>query len=214
MVASARAIASNRCLPLAPSPATQSPTDSSPKAPSSAAPPLLVYPPSHCCWCTKGGEGGEGREDLSGGITLVAVVAALPPPPGPDFFPSVAFPARACFCSAGRWQVGGRWQGSGARALPVSLPAPAPVGGRMMRWRIMEQQWGGGDLQHQPPAPPPPPPPPPPPSPPSPCCGCSSGGAGMGVAGVSKLLPHLLLSLPLLHMPLGGGGVGEIREWW
>ncbi|CAI7731534.1 unnamed protein product, partial [Closterium sp. NIES-53] len=62
--------------------------------------------------------------------------------------------------------------------------------------------------------------PPPPPSPPSPCCGCSSGGEGMGVAGVSELLPPLLLSPPLLHMLLwgtgGGGGeegVGELREW-
>ncbi|CAI7868071.1 unnamed protein product [Closterium sp. NIES-53] len=37
-------------------------------------------------------------------------------------------------------------------------------------------------------------PPAPPPSPPSPCCGCSSGGEGMGVAGVSELLPP-----PLVH---------------
>ncbi|CAI7858320.1 unnamed protein product, partial [Closterium sp. NIES-54] len=50
--------------------------------------------------------------------------------------------------------------------------------------------------------------------------GCLIGGEGMGVAGVSELLPPLLLSPPLLHMLLwgtgGGGGeegVGELREW-
>ncbi|CAI7808646.1 unnamed protein product [Closterium sp. NIES-53] len=52
------------------------------------------------------------------------------------------------------------------------------------------------------------PPPPPPPS--SSCCACSRGGegmevVGMGVMGVCDPLPPLL-SLPLLQLPLGGGG--------
>ncbi|CAI7810357.1 unnamed protein product [Closterium sp. NIES-54] len=62
----------------------------------------------------------------------------------------------------------------------------------------------------------------PPPSPPSssPNCACSrgnggSGGGGYGGDGWYVSLPLLLLSFPLLHLPLGGGceGVGEPGEW-
>ncbi|CAI7729367.1 unnamed protein product [Closterium sp. NIES-54] len=60
-----------------------------------AAPPLPIYPPSHCCWCTKGREAREGGEDLSGGQRSWRSSRPFPPP-GPVFFPSVAFLARAC----------------------------------------------------------------------------------------------------------------------
>ncbi|CAI7850420.1 unnamed protein product [Closterium sp. NIES-53] len=74
---------------------------------------------------SKGGKGGREGKIFRGDNARGGRRGPFPPP-GPVFFPPVTFPARAYFCSAGRWQV------SGARALPVPLPAPAPVGGRVM----------------------------------------------------------------------------------
>ncbi|CAI7774165.1 unnamed protein product [Closterium sp. NIES-53] len=85
-----------------------------------AAPPLPIYPPSHCCWCTKGGEGGEGGEDLSGGQRSWRSLRPFPSPRS-RFLP----PCRRLSCPrlllqcgevAGGGEVAGEWSPRPVRA--------------------------------------------------------------------------------------------------
>ncbi|CAI7746588.1 unnamed protein product [Closterium sp. NIES-53] len=83
-----------------------------------AAPPLPIYPPSHCCWCTKGGEGGEGGEDLSGGQRSWRSSWPFPSPRScflPPPLPFLPVPASAV-------QGGGRWGGGGRGVEPAPCP--------------------------------------------------------------------------------------------
>ncbi|CAI7874405.1 unnamed protein product [Closterium sp. NIES-54] len=87
-------------------------------------------------------------------------------------------------------------------SVPLRVPLPNPPESSLLavtnpsfepnvasvKTVILDQQRGGGDLQHQPPVPPPPP------SPPSPCCGCSGGGEGI----CSPVRPAALFALRAL----------------
>ncbi|CAI7813521.1 unnamed protein product [Closterium sp. NIES-54] len=118
-----------------------------------AAPPLPIYPPSHCCWCTKVGEGREGGEDLSGGQRSWQSSRPFPSP-WSYFLPPrrLSCPHLLLQCGemAGGWEVAGEWSPRLARA---SASTSACGGGGD---ELGDKAVAGGDLQHHTPRPPPP----------------------------------------------------------
>ncbi|CAI7866369.1 unnamed protein product [Closterium sp. NIES-53] len=129
-----------------------------------AAPPLPIYPPSHCCWCTKGREAGEGGEDLSGGQRSWRSSRPFPSPRS-RFLPlcRLSCPRLLLQCGevAGGGEVAGEVMGVAGGVLQrqpptssssLSLPPVVVLGGGGMSLEV--KAVAGGDLQHHTPRPP------------------------------------------------------------